>query len=54
MDTDRTKMTAQGELGRACDETAFCWKEFLDRAFTGFEPAGQALERLIDRMEGKR
>ena len=37
--------------GRKSDEVVFCWKELLDRAFSGWEPADQVLERIIDRME---
>ncbi|MEO1026141.1 MAG: hypothetical protein AAFX07_11390 [Pseudomonadota bacterium] len=36
---------------RIWEHTAFCWKELLDRAFAGFGPTDQALERIIDRME---
>lgn len=35
------------------EETAFCWKELLDRAFSGWAPADQSLERIIDRAERK-
>lgn len=42
------------ERDKAPDETEGCWKELLDRAFTGLTPADQALEYLIDRVEKQR
>lgn len=42
--------TTREDVGTA----SFCWKEMLDRAFTGWEPADQTIERIIDRMENHR
>lgn len=36
------------------EDTAFCWKELLDRAFAGFAPTDQTVERMMDRVEGKK
>ncbi len=33
------------------DDDVPCWKELLDNAFAGWEPADQTIERIIDRME---
>ena len=30
------------------------WIEMLDAVFAGFEPTGQAVERIIDRLEHQR
>ena len=36
------------------EPSGFCWRELLDRAFTGWTPVDQALEHLIDRVEKNR
>ncbi|MEO0831001.1 MAG: hypothetical protein AAFY03_11165 [Pseudomonadota bacterium] len=41
----------QNTMRPTLEDTAFCYKELLDRAFTGWEPTDQTLERIIDRVE---
>ena len=33
------------------DPPAFCWRELLDQALTGWSSADQSMERIIDRWE---
>jgi len=51
MDSDANNAQNREPLSQSEEKPTFCWKEMLDRAFTGWEPADQALERLIDRAE---
>jgi hypothetical protein len=51
MDSDATRNPKPRLETPSRREISFCWKEMLGCAFTGWEPADQAIERIIDRME---
>lgn len=53
MDSDRKLSSENPSNQHREDVPTFCWKELLDRAFTGWEPADQTLERIIDRADRK-
>lgn len=51
MDQNRTKRATDPTQVDPLRDTELCWKELLDTAFTGWAPADQTLEHLIDRLE---
>jgi len=51
MDSDPKTPRKDNALPQQDESPTFCWKEALDQAFTGWEPADQSLEKIIDRAE---
>lgn len=45
---------AERDQGRQETNRDVSWVEMLDAVFAGFEPTGQAVERIIDKLEHQR